>query len=441
VVWSYIGMLLAARLRPQLTSAAPAERRPGPRDDVVEALVLGLLLATVTFAPLLQGQLATPEWAQNVPGLLGVAATYLVLGLFPLIWLLADAISPAGSTTTPWRAPLVRAGTVAALLALYGLGRALAGALGATLAFAAFLVAATLALAVSLWLSPDPGARLERPVWRVVAVGVLLAVSMWALALRPLIADVYISEGRRAASGKRWPEARADFAKALSLAPHQERYALFIAGADVELAQASPDGADVHLREALDLLQWASRVRPIDPAYHSRAALVYRSHAQMAPNEKLRQERLQQAVRFSEAALELSPRDPGLMADLGRSFQEMGDYQRAVEWFRRSLAHYELTLDTHMRLGDSLLELGEVAGARQAYCGAVELDADATIANRKEAVSSSGDDPHAHASLALLYSCAGRHQQAVAAALEARQLAPSDAVAGRVGELVERGMD
>lgn len=86
------------------------------------------------------------------------------------------------------------------------------------------------------------------------------------------------------------------------------------------------------------------------------------------------------AVVAYHKALELAPKDAGVLANLGLAHMDGGDAARAIDAYRRSIAADSLRALTHVNLGVALAALGDGNGAERAYGDALRIDPHEPIA-------------------------------------------------------------
>jgi Flp pilus assembly protein TadD/O-antigen ligase len=306
-------------VRPDRTSVAPGM-------TLADALLAGVALASVTFAPLL---------VSSRGGTFGQAAIWL---LPVAVWVGADLLA-GGGTGRSWRVPAARLAVVVVVVAMLVVLNGPTG--GEALAYGAMLVAATLAAGVAL-----AGDLREAPVdepwqWVVAAsLVVLVAVAGWRLALAPVVADAHVRRGLEAAAQSDAAAAREHFERAIQLWPAQTAYATYIAAiyrdeaVDPDVADAQRDAAfragEAVLRDAF--------ARVPDVGYLQKLGALQRDRADVEINPSARQTDLAGARTSLEHALALSPLDPRTLTDYGALLERLDDprgaraaYEQAVD--------------------------------------------------------------------------------------------------------------
>jgi len=110
--------------------------------------------------------------------------------------------------------------------------------------------------------------------------------------------------------------------------------------------------------QAVGLNKW-------DPEVHSGYAFMLSGHGRLA-----------EAASEYETAAALRPRDYDLWLRLGRTYRQLGDYNRAHECFARSTRQAPFYAEPHWELGTLLLTLGRRAEAFQELAAAVRSNPD-----------------------------------------------------------------
>jgi len=274
-----------------------------------------------------------------------------------------------------------------------------------------FLTVAVIAL-VLLKAMPTPVHLQPRLRWwpypfLIAGAGALIIVAN----LNPIKADIYYKQGLAYANSERWDESIALFQRALKLAPDQDFYYLFLAGACVEKARAVSDVSErsAWLEEARRALERGKEISPLNPDHVSKLGLLYRAWGEMLTDPQERAQKLDQAIEYYRQAEALRPHDPGILNEWGLVHFAQGEYDQAIDKYQRSLSLNPWSIQTYLLLGDACSAGGDLVQAVEAYQRAVEM---------------APDDFTAHRSLALLYQQMGRVEEAIAEAETASSLAP-----------------
>jgi tetratricopeptide (TPR) repeat protein len=231
--------------------------------------------------------------------------------------------------------------------------------------------------------------------------------------LNPIKADIHYKQGLACANGGQWDASITLFQRALELAPGQDFYYLFLAGAYVEKAKAVSDMTQrlAWLEEARRSLELGHEISPLNPDHVSKLGLLYRAWGEMLTDQREKAEKLNQALEYYRQAETLSPHDPKIFNEWGLVHFAKGEYDQAIDKYQRSLSLNNRSIQTYLLLGDAYRASEDFAQAMEAYETAVEI---------------APDDFVGHKSLALLYEQMGRIEEALAEAGIARSLAPGN---------------
>jgi len=395
-----------------------AKRKRGPRTVPNDAntqaaslisycLLVGLILATMGFA-----LIGSPVNSQG--------QRWALLGFFVTVWLLCSAIAiiEAGEgivtlADSIQRAPfLVSLGWfVAFLIAHVFLMQH--GGISVLIFYYLYLfltiivVAIVLARAMPRPIRLRPGPRWWLYSFLIIGAGVLVFV----LNLNPIRADILYKQGLAYANSGWWDESIARFERALKLAPGQDFYCLFLAGAYVEKAKTASDMAQrsALLNQARSVLERGRELSPLNPDPVSKLGLLYRVWGEMLTDLQERTEKLDQALEYYRQAQALRPHDTRILNEWGLVHFVKAEYDQAIDKYRRSLSIDSLSIQTHLLLGDAYRARGDFRQAEEAYRTIVEI---------------APEDFTGHKVLALLYEQMGRIEEAIAEAETALSLAP-----------------
>ncbi len=234
--------------------------------------------------------------------------------------------------------------------------------------------------------------------------------------LNPILADIRYKQGLTYANRGQWDGSMALFQQALKLAPAQDFYYTFLAGAWVEKARTVSDFAErsAYLEEARRVLERGREINPFNPDHVSKLGLLYRVWGELLADPQERAEKFDQASAYYRQAVALRPHDPGTLNEWGLVHFVRGEYDQAIDKYQRSLSLYSGSIQTYRLLGDAHAASGDFAQAAAAYEEIIEI---------------APDDFIGHRSLALLYEQMGRIEEALAEAEIARRLAPANEVA------------
>jgi tetratricopeptide (TPR) repeat protein len=416
--WVYVALIIIVgfHLSGETGSDKRSRRQQGGNTQgaslVSHSLLVGLMLATVSFA-LIGGQ--TNSQGQR----------FALLGFFVIVWLIGSiiAIIEAGGGIASLadsikRAPLVISlGWFVTFLIVHILAMQVDGA-SVLIFYYLYLFLTIMVIAVVLFKAMPIPIRFQPGIhWLsypllVIGVVVLIVVAD----LNPIVADIHYRRGLAYANGGQWDESIALFQQALKLAPGQDFYYLFLAGAWVEKAKAASDVAErsAWLEQALRALERGREINPLNPDHVSKLGLLYRIWGEMLTEQQEKTEKLNQALEYYHQAEALRPHDPKMLNEWGLVHFAKGEYDQAIDKYQRSLSLSSGSIQTYLLLGDAYQAGGDFAQAVEAYEKMIEI---------------APDDFVGHRSLALLYEQMGRIEEALAEAGLARNLAPGNEVA------------
>jgi Tfp pilus assembly protein PilF len=243
----------------------------------------------------------------------------------------------------------------------------------------------------------------------------LLVVSVVALIivtnLNPMVADIHYKRGLTYANSGQWDASISLFQQALNLAPDQDFYHLFLAGAWVEKAETVSDitQRSAWLEQAQRALERGREISPFNPDHVSKLGLLYRVWGEMLTEQQEKTKKFNQALEYYRQAVALRPYDPRILNEWGLVHFAKGEYDQAVDKYQRSLNVSRASIQTYSLLGDAYRASGDFAQAVEAYETMIEI---------------APDDFTGHRSLALLYEQMGYIEEAVTEAEIARRLAP-----------------
>jgi len=242
-------------------------------------------------------------------------------------------------------------------------------------------------------------------------------------------ADVVLKAGFDDADRGQWDEAIASFDRAVRLAPHQDVYATYLAGAYMRKGTTFQDPAQVAIwfAQSQEVLEQGWKRNPLNYELPARLGLLHRFWAERSSGVPEQQAHLRQAVTFYTQAVALNPQNAGIHRELGMTYHDLGDLTRAVAEYRRSQSLRPEILETYLLLGQAILEQGDVAAAGQVYAEAIARDRENALQKAESLVAEQPDSYSAHLGLATLYWQLGEPDKAQAEAEAARRLAPAAA--------------
>ena len=234
--------------------------------------------------------------------------------------------------------------------------------------------------------------------------------------LNPIKADIYYKQGLAYANSGQWDKSIALFQQALKLAPDQDFYYIFLAGASVEKARSVPDMAQrlAWLEEGRRALEQARELNPLNPDYATKLGLLHRVWGEMLMDPKEKNMHFNKALEYYRQGEALRPNSAKLFNEWGLVYYAKGEYDKAIEKYRRSLSLDDNSVQTYLLLGDAYRAAKDFARAMEAY---------------KKAIGIAPDDFRSHRNLAFVYGQMGHIERAIAEAEIAGSLAPANEVA------------
>jgi tetratricopeptide (TPR) repeat protein len=231
--------------------------------------------------------------------------------------------------------------------------------------------------------------------------------------LNVIRADIYYKQGQAYDNSQSRDAAIELYKKALTLAPNEDFYFLFLGRAYLERAQAANDPAQraIFLDLGLNVLLQARIINPLNTDHSANLARYYRTRGGMASEPVDKEKYLNQALEHYRQATSLSPHNAQLFNEWGLVYFMMGDYDRTMEKYQQSLALDQEFEQTYLQLGDLYMARNELDQAAEAYSKAVELKP---------------DQVQAHSTLSYIYSQQGKLAQAVEENLKVLELKPND---------------
>jgi tetratricopeptide (TPR) repeat protein len=394
---------------PQASDKRPSRRRRGRTQSaslVSYSLLVGLVLATMAYS--LVGSQVNSQGQRLA-----------LLGFFGTVWLICTtmAIIEAGGGIASLadsikRAPfLISLGwfvtfLVVHIFAMQGDGPS------ALIFYYLYLFLTIMVIAVVLFKAMPTPIRFQTGIrWLLYPLLIMSVVVLMIVAnLNPIVADIHYRRGLAYADNGQWDESIALFQQALKLAPDQDFYHLFLAGAWVEKAQAVSDTAQrsAWFEQAQRSLERGREINPLNPDHVSKLGLLYRVWGEMLTEQQEKTEKFDQALEYYRQAVALRPYDPKILNEWGLVHFAKGEYDQAVDKYQRSLSLRSGSIQTYLLLGDVYQASGDFAQAVEAYEKMIEI---------------APDDFIGHRSLALLYEQMGYIEEAITEAEVAKRLA------------------
>lgn len=377
IFWILLGVLAGAALEAAgaaraIESDAPAAApravpAPAPADvATAEGLIVGLGLATITYAPLV------------LP--FGLAAAFdgrnsLLLALPVILWVCAELVAPR---TGAGRRSAARLAVLGVMLVLLLPSRVYAA--GPTVVFGIVLLFATAGAGWRLaTASGSRGAATDdrrEGAWRagLALAGFPLAVIViWLVALRPIIADAQLRAGLEAAARGELAPAAARFARAAQLWPSQPSYAHYTAAIDRDLF-VSEEVSTAERLQAFDraeaTLERSFALHPSE-ALARRRATLHRDRADRAADAAERRRSLEAADLWLQEALRRDPNAPDAHAEYAALLERTDDQPAAREHYAFALDINPDRVDWWIGAARAALADGDVEAAGAAIDGVV----------------------------------------------------------------------
>jgi tetratricopeptide (TPR) repeat protein len=224
--------------------------------------------------------------------------------------------------------------------------------------------------------------------WLYPLLGLATAGLVFVTNLSTVQADIYYNLGVMYHDAGKYDQSIDFYRHALSLAPNQPIYHLYLGMDTFAKVQTVPDEAQ-RLRwfeEARQEVEKAIELSPLEPDYPWNLGDLYRDWAKLAPTPAEKTQRLAKALEYYQQTVTLSPQSHGPRLKGTMS-------------------------ETALLLGDTYLAAGVFESARAVYQYASALDP---------------TDYRSHKALAILYQQWGRREDALAEARLARDLAPAN---------------
>jgi tetratricopeptide (TPR) repeat protein/O-antigen ligase len=400
---------------PQAWDKRPSRRRRGRTQSaslVSYSLLVGLVLATMAYS-LVGGQVNTQGQRLALLGFFGtvwlICTTMAIIEAGEGIASLADSIKSAPL--------LISLGWFVAFLIVHIFAMQVDGA-SVLIFYYLYLFLTVMAIAVVLFKAIPTPIRFQPGIhwWPYPLLVISVVVLIIVANLNPIVADIHYKRGLAYANGGQWDASISLFQQALNLAPSQDFYHLFLAGAWVEKAQAVSDTAQrsAWLEQAQRALERGREINPLNPDHVSKLGLLYRVWGEMLTEQQEKTEKFNQALEYYRQAVALRPFDPKILNEWGLVHFAKAEYDQAVDKYQRSLSLRSGSIQTYLLLGDAYQAGGDFAQAVEAYEKMIEI---------------APDDFTGHRSLALLYEQMGHIEEAITEAETAKSLAPGSEAA------------
>ncbi len=289
-------------------------------------------------------------------------------------------------------------------------------------------------------------------VWAYPILIAVVAVVVFATNVSIVKADIYYKQGLKLEERQLWDNAIQRYDAAISVAPDQDYYYLFLGRAMMSKAASASDSAERvrWFEESFLTLDQARQLNPLNTDHYANLGRLHRNWADAAGSAEERAEKLNVAHSYYEQAASLSPNNAQIFNEWALVYMSRGDTDGALEKLEYSLSLDQEFDSTYLILGNLHALQGELEQASGAYEQALALHP-----NNAEALSSLGYiyyqqgnitdalasnleaiqlDPYlakAHSTLGLIYFHMGQLEEAVEENLKVLEVVPNDFISHR----------
>jgi tetratricopeptide (TPR) repeat protein len=167
-----------------------------------------------------------------------------------------------------------------------------------------------------------------------------IVVAVGTATLRPLAADTLLHHGSSFEAAGRRDVALSLLRRGVELAPHEPEFALRLGGALIEAARAAPPGPEriARLEQARAQFTRARQLAPLDPDHSINLSRLAAIEADLATEDRTRQEKLALAAAEVDHALELRPGWALALSDYALVEYRLGNRERAFLLVEQAIA-------------------------------------------------------------------------------------------------------
>ncbi len=272
--------------------------------------------------------------------------------------------------------------------------------------FYAFFFLLMLVLAIFLMQEvPTPVSTLREPFFGLIylALAVVCGIIIITTNLNSIRADIFYKQGLNFDGQRQWDGSLRMYEEAIKLAPEQDFYYLFYGRAFLEKAKVTNDP-----KQRADLLETSRRqlvrareLNPLNTDHTANLARLYRTWAEVTPDQSKRTELLNRSVEYYEQALILSPHNAQIYDEYGSVHVMLGQLDKAIAKYQESLKIDSEFAQTYMLLGDAYLSKPD------------KPDYDNAINAYQQALKYDPSNMQAHSALGLIYSRQEKYEQAI----------------------------
>ncbi|MCL5256937.1 MAG: tetratricopeptide repeat protein [Chloroflexi bacterium] len=282
--------------------------------------------------------------------------------------------------------------------------------------------------------------------WAYAAIGVAAVFLCVVLNVNPVRADMLFKMGTSYDNVGDVQGAISQYQEAISIAPNEDYYYLFLGRAYLEAAQSATTKGEqtTNLQEAEKVLLAARQIRPLNPDHSANLGRLYSTWANLMQDDSKRQE----AVKYFTLATQLAPNNAQLRDELAQALAATGRYDEAMAQVQHSLQLDSTYAHTEVVAGDIQRQAGKAQEAAAAYAKAVLLDPNSIsgdglmdqrvdflnqhqvtkdlTAALQQASQNAPNSPDPHAALGYIYSRIGDRDSAIKEYETALALDPSN---------------
>ncbi len=253
--------------------------------------------------------------------------------------------------------------------------------------------------------------------------------------LRIVHADIAYKQAEPYERQKAWDYSIVLHQQAISRAPSEDFYYLFLGRAFLEKArtaqvsqnaphtfkmyeilQLTPQdmvglSRDDLLNASDTVLQDARRINPLNTDHSANLGRLYRTRAELASTPADKEAFFDKSLQYYTQAVSLSPNAAHLLDEWGLVHFIMGEYQAAIDKYQQSLVIDDRYINTYLSLGDAYMATQDWAQAEQVYLQAVALNPNL---------------PEVHSVLAYLYGRQERFSEAISQTQRVLELSTSN---------------
>jgi len=288
--------------------------------------------------------------------------------------------------------------------------------------------------------------------WAYPILIVLVVVVILATNISIVKADIYYKQGLKLEGERRWDTSIEFYNRAISLAPDQDYYYLFLGRAMMGKASSvtEPQERIGWFEESFKALDHARQLNPLNTDHYANLGRLHRNWADWVTSAEERTEKLNLAHYYYEQAAQCSPHNAQIFNEWSLVYTIKGDYDGALEKLEYSLSLDQQFGSTYIILGNLYTAQGKLDEAEDAYQQALiyepnNAEALSTLGyiyyhrgNITDALASNLEavriDPYlakAHSTLGLIYFQQGRLQEAIDENLKVLQVLPDDSISHR----------